>query len=70
MGPCFQLYKTDQKMRFTYDDPHLNFLYLNGVIDQSTEDQLNFYVRFASPFVQKRLFNYFSRRLWSPGPSL
>ena len=60
----FKLYETDQKLRFSYDDPHLNFLYLNGVIDQTTDDQINYYVRFASPFVQKRLFNYFSRQFF------
>ncbi|MFZ4661329.1 MAG: hypothetical protein ACOYNY_30240 [Caldilineaceae bacterium] len=60
----FKLYETDQKFRFSYDDPHLNFLYLNGVIDQTTDDQINYYVRFASPFVQKRLFNYFSRQFF------
>jgi AAA-like domain len=60
----FQLFKTDQKLVFSYDDPHLNFLYLNGVIDQTSEDQSTFYVRFASPFVQKRLFNYFARQFF------
>lgn len=60
----FELYRTDQKMLFSYDDPHLNFLYLNGVIDQTTEDETNYHVRFASPFVQKRLFNYFARQFF------
>lgn len=56
----FNLFKTDEKIAFTYDDPHLNFLYLNGVIDQTTADQIHYYARFASPFVQKRLFHYFA----------
>lgn len=60
----YALYKTDEKMGFSYDDPHLNFLYFNGVIDQTTDDQFNYYVRFASPFVQKRLFNYFARQFF------
>lgn len=60
----YQLYKTDEKMPFSYDDPHLNFLYLNGVIDQTTDDGIHYYVRFASPFVQKRLFNYFARQFF------
>ena len=34
------------------------------MIDQTTDDQINSYVRFASPFVQKRLFNYFSRQFF------
>lgn len=60
----YELFRTDEKVEFSYDDPHINFLYLNGVIDQSTEDQSNFYVRFASPFVQKRLFSYFARQFF------
>ena len=60
----YELYRTDEKIDFSYDDPHINFLYLNGVIDQSTEDESDFYVRFASPFVQKRLFNYFARQFF------
>lgn len=58
-----RLYKTDQPMLFSYDDPLLNFLYLNGVIDIApNEGQL--FVKFANPFVQKRLFNYFARELF------
>ncbi|MCB0065418.1 MAG: hypothetical protein KDE19_25005, partial [Caldilineaceae bacterium] len=58
-----RLYKTDQPMFFSYDDALLNFLYLNGVIDiAQSEDKL--LVKFANPFVQKRLFNYFARELF------
>ncbi len=58
-----ELFRTDQKVAFAFDDPDLNFLYMNGVIDtEETDDDL--YVRFSSPFVQKRLFNYFSRELF------
>jgi len=63
----FELFKTNQKYEFFYDDVDLNYLYMNGVID--IEDQIEsegcIYVRFASPFVQKRLFNYFSRSLFN-----
>lgn len=53
------LFKTDKKTEFAFDDPHQNFLYLNGIIDiDDTGNHL--YVRFSCPFVQKRLFNYFS----------
>ncbi len=59
-----ELFKTEEKTEFAFDDPHLNFLYMNGVIDtEETED--NLYVRFSCPFVQKRLFNYFSREIFS-----
>jgi len=58
------LFKTDQKVEFTYDDKSLNFLYMNGVIDREKENLTHYYVKFASPFVQKRLFNYFSRELF------
>ncbi len=57
------LFQTDQKLAFSYDEPHLNFLYMNGVIDvEVTPERL--YAKFPSPFVQKRLFNYFSRELF------
>jgi hypothetical protein len=58
-----ELFKTDVKMPFRYDDPHLNFLYQNGVIDWEQESPEAYYVRFPNPFVQKRLFNYFAREL-------
>jgi hypothetical protein len=58
-----ELFKTDAKMLFRYDDPHLNFLYQNGVIDWEQESPETYYVRFPSPFVQKRLFNTFAREL-------
>ncbi len=59
-----ELFKTDRKIAFTYDDRALNFLYLNGVIEPQKEKRTEYYVRFASPFVQKRLFNYFSRDIF------
>jgi hypothetical protein len=55
-----ELFETAEKMPFRYDDERINFLYLNGVIDREVEDEARYYVRFACPFVQKRLFNYFS----------
>ena len=59
------LFKTDKKIRFTYDDPIINFLYMNGVIDlERVAGERGVYVKFPSPFVQKRLFNYFSHDLF------
>lgn len=58
------LFKTEEKIEFRYDDRQINYLYQNGVIDQDTSDPTKLYVKFASPFVQKRLFNYFSYELF------
>ncbi len=55
-----ELFKTDQKISFTYRKPQLNFLYMNGVIDKEEVNESEYYVRFASPFVQRCLFDYFS----------
>lgn len=60
-----ELFKTESKIPFRYDEPRINFLYQNGVVDQEVEDTLRWYVKFASPFIQKRLFNYFSFDLFS-----
>lgn len=54
-----ELFKTNTKLKFRYDNPLINFLYLNGVVDFEKEDQEH-YTRFPCPFVQKRLFNYFA----------
>ena len=58
------MFRTDEKILFRYDDELLNFLYMNGVIDAEYEGEDKFYARFPSPFVQKRLFNYFARELY------
>jgi hypothetical protein len=59
-----ELFKTGEKIPFTYDDDYINFLYLNGVIDWERESLTERYVKFPCPFVQKRLFNYFARTLF------
>lgn len=59
-----ELFKTDRKMEFTYDNTRLNYLYMNGVIDREKENRIEYYVKFSCPFVQKRLFNYFSSELF------
>ncbi|MCP4214368.1 MAG: hypothetical protein GY765_06910, partial [bacterium] len=63
-GTVLQLFKTDKKIEFTYGDPALNFLYMNGVIDKEKTEGNKYYVKFASPFVQKSLFNYFANDLF------
>ena len=61
-GVVLELFRTDEKLLFHYDDPLLSFLYLNGIVDiQETPDRL--YVQFPCPFVERRLFNYFAREL-------
>ena len=71
------MFETREKIRFKYDRKVINFLYLNGVIDREEGDNNKYYVRFACPFVQKRLFNYFAYnifpevgRLYAPFESL
>lgn len=58
-----ELFQTGGKKPFRYDNPLCNFLYMNGVIDREESEQED-YIRFASPFVQKRLFNYFAVTLF------
>ncbi|MDM8526733.1 AAA-like domain-containing protein [Anaerolineales bacterium HSG24] len=59
-----KLFQTDEKLAFRYDDPDTNFLYMNGVIDQEIEDETKRYIKFACPFIQKRLFNYFTGEIF------
>jgi len=59
-----ELFRTKKEVEFSYDDPALNFLYLNGVIEFVQTEDANFQTKFANPFVQKRLFNYFARDLY------
>jgi len=55
-----KLFKTDKLVKFKYDNKKINFLYMNGVIVPDLKEGGNRYVKFSCPFVQKRLFNYFS----------
>jgi hypothetical protein len=59
-----ELFKTDQLVEFKFDNKKINFLYMNGVIEPDIKENEECYVKFASPFVQKRLFNYFSDELF------
>lgn len=60
-----ELFRTDEKIEFRFDDGALNFLYLNGVIDiEENREEVNLYSRFSCPFVQKRLFNHFANELF------
>ncbi|MCB0060794.1 MAG: AAA-like domain-containing protein [Caldilineaceae bacterium] len=59
-----ELFRTETTMDFRYDNREINYLYLNGVIDEEIDEENNSIVRFASPFVQKRLFGAFSTNLF------
>ncbi len=63
-GTVLELFKTREILPFRFDDPLQNFLYMNGVIDREKISRTENAVRFSSPFVQKRLFNYFSREIF------
>ena len=59
-----KLFKTDNPVEFKFDNKQINYLYMNGVIEPDIENDEECYVKFASPFVQKRLFNYFSDKIF------
>ncbi|MCK4765173.1 MAG: orc1/cdc6 family replication initiation protein [Candidatus Aminicenantes bacterium] len=61
----FEMFQTEKKLEFRFDDPAIKMLYMNGVVDKEVEEQVRYYLRFSCPFVQKRLFNYFSRELFN-----
>lgn len=58
------MFETQAKLRFRFDDPQINFLYLNGVVSREVEAPDKQYLKFPSPYVQKRLFNYFAHELY------
>ena len=60
-----KLFQTDQKTSFSYDDPIINFLYMNGVVAVEEHSPGEKYVQFPSPYIQKRLFGYFARELYA-----
>jgi len=63
-----ELFDTTKKTEFSFDKPLLNQLYMNGVISYEYSDiaEKNLFVKFSSPFVQKRLFDRFAGELY-PG---
>ncbi|MCX6583352.1 MAG: AAA-like domain-containing protein [Candidatus Aminicenantes bacterium] len=60
-----EFFKTGEKIEFNFDKPDVNYLYMNGVIDLEKADDGKYYLRFSCPFVQKRIFNYFSDRFFN-----
>jgi len=59
-----EIFQTKKKVNFTYDDPTINFLYMNGVVSIDKVSLTEHYVKFPCPYIQKRLFNYFARELY------
>jgi len=55
-------FETGEKAAFSFDEPDINYLFTNGVIVPEIVSADEYYVKFSCPFVQKRLFNYFSRK--------
>lgn len=65
-----EFFKTGEKIPFNFDNKDLNYLYMNGVIveekvEGGREGEDEYYLKFSCPFVQKRIFNYFSNRFFS-----
>ena len=58
------LFRTEEKTVFSFDNPALNRLYLNGVVTYETAEGGAYYAKFPCPFIQKRLFNRFSGDLF------
>ena len=60
----FDMFQTNEKLEFKFDDKIINSLYMNGIADKEVVDQKKYYLKFSSPFVEKRLFNYFSYEMF------
>jgi len=58
------MFRTDEKIKFKYDNQNINFLYMNGVVSREKISGKGNYVKFACPFAQKRLFNYFADEIF------
>ncbi|MCP4579459.1 MAG: hypothetical protein GY846_24570, partial [Deltaproteobacteria bacterium] len=59
-----EMFQTRKKIEFKFDDSDINFLYMNGAVDKEKTGKKGQYLKFSCPFVQKRLFNYFSHDLF------
>jgi len=59
-----ELFQTKTKIKFTYRDPIVNFLYMNGVVSVDQVSLSENYVKFPCPYIQKQLFSYFARELY------
>jgi len=60
-----EMFQTEEKLVFRFDNKVMNALYMNGIADKEVKDRTKYYLKFSCPFVQKRLFNYFSDEIFS-----
>jgi hypothetical protein len=60
-----EFFKTDDKIEFKLNNKDINYLYMNGIIDQEKTADNEYYLKFSSPFVQKSLFDYFANQIFS-----
>ncbi len=58
-----ELFQTKDKVKFTYRNPIINFLYMNGIVEVEQISLSENYVKFPCPYVQKQLFSYFAEEL-------
>jgi len=62
-----EMFQTKEKIPRAVDNSDTNFLYTHYVVDQEvvkSSQEIHRYLKFPCPFVQKRLFNYFSSTLF------
>ncbi len=59
-----ELFQTKKKIKFSYRDPIINFLYMNGVISVEQVSLGENYLKFTCPYIQKQLFSYFAEELY------
>ncbi|MCP5053972.1 MAG: hypothetical protein GY940_42785 [bacterium] len=59
-----EMFKTGEKIEFTFDEPTHNDLYMNCLVDKETNPDGTYYLRFSCPLVQRRIFNYFSNTIF------
>ncbi|MCP4712712.1 MAG: hypothetical protein GY869_29140, partial [Planctomycetes bacterium] len=58
-----ELFRTSVMPPFKFDDPRINSLYTNGVVEPVVVDGKH-YMRFPNPFVQRRLFNRYAYEMF------
>ncbi len=58
-----ELFNADSEKQFRFEEPEINYLYMNGVIDFAEDEYGEYYIIFPGQFIQEKLFNYFSYML-------
>ncbi|MCP4219435.1 MAG: ATP-binding protein [bacterium] len=49
-----------ERVEFNLDSQTINRLYMSGVVEKEPVERTRYYLKFSSPFIQKRLHNYFT----------